>query len=707
MAISYYPKSPLSISENLTSETASYKFRVSLALLSILLFFILYTAMVVGLAYLAYYAIMYDMGDINKLTILLKLGAIAGSVMLFVFTLKFIFKLKNHKPNNRIKLEKNENPELWNFVYQICKETHAPTPKSIYVDPEVNAYVSYTNTWLSLFLPVKKELTIGLGLVSCLNLSEFKAVMSHEFGHFAQRSMKIGSYIMTANTIIHDMIFSRDRWDELLAQWRASDIRLSAAAWVITPIIWVIRQILNLFYQFLNIMYSSLSIEMEFNADKVAVSTSGSDAIISGLWKLDNGSENWNKTMNHAYIASQKKIFVNNLYLHNLLAMERGNDKQRELLNNLPEDSRGGKKFFSTSKNSKTSMYASHPPNDKREDNAKAPYIACDEDARSPWILFSSKENLQKKMTSLLYKQYFDKKPTEFVSSEEFENFISAETISDNLFEEYDNTFENRFLHISDIKDLEKEVENVQQSQEDMEKLKANLLLLMKPVKEIELKMINAQQISEGTTLEKSFSFKGNTYTKRNIQEGYEILIKERETLYNDSFKEWDISFCNLHFALANKANRKSELTDLYNQHKIITKIYKALVNVKNTIYQELNVIQTKEDVSQSEVNIFGKRVNNLTLSLNKEIEDLEKINFVRMPNIDNVIELKEAITEDGSFTKESGPIFENGGFDKIINRIENAVVHCQRIEQKSIGVILLFHKELQNQFYDNTIPKK
>jgi len=134
--------------------------------------------------------------------------------------------------------------------------------------------------------------------------------------------MKIGSYINSANTIIHDMIYSRDKWDDILEQWRASDLRLSAAAWAITPLIWIIRQVLALFYQFLNIMYSSFSREMEFNADKVAVSTSGSDAIISALWKLDSGFENWNITLNNAFLASKKKIFVNNLYLHNSLALK-------------------------------------------------------------------------------------------------------------------------------------------------------------------------------------------------------------------------------------------------------------------------------------------------------------------------------------------------------------------------------------------------
>ena len=249
-----YPASPTNIPKNLTALTPSYQTRAFLAILAIIFFFLLYVALVVSLGFLVHWAFTYDILSVNKLTILGKVGAVAGTVMLFLFTLKFIFKLKNNKPKNRIKLNKETYPELWSFILKICDETGAPKPKSIYADPDVNAYVSYTNMWLSLFLPVKKELTIGLGLVSCVNMSEFKAIMSHEFGHFAQRSMKIGSYIISANTIIHDMIYSRDRWDNILDQWRASDIRLSFAAWIITPVIWIIRQVLALFYQFLNIL---------------------------------------------------------------------------------------------------------------------------------------------------------------------------------------------------------------------------------------------------------------------------------------------------------------------------------------------------------------------------------------------------------------------------------------------------------------------
>lgn len=695
MAEVLYPQSPTNVPKKLTALPSSYQARAFLAVLAILLFFLLYAALVAVLGYLVYYAVIYDMGNINKITILLKVGAIAGAAMLFVFTLKFIFKLKNHKPNNRIKLNKKDYPKIWEFVYKICKETGAPQPKNIYVDPDVNAYVSYTNMWLSLFLPVKKELTIGMGLISCLNFSEFKAVVAHEFGHFAQRSMKIGSYIISANTIIHDMIFARDKWDDLLDQWRASDIRLSAAAWVITPIIWIIRQILNLFYQFLNIMYSSLSREMEFNADKVAISTAGSDAIISALWQLENGFNNWNNTMNNAYLASQKKIFAKNLYTHNDLAIERQSDAQNELLDNLPQDSRGGKTYFSSSEHSKVNMYASHPPNDKRQDNAKVPYVACEVDDRSPWVLFDNKEALQKEMTALVYDTYLNKKDVEHSEVTIFEQFIATENKGKDLLEAYDNTFENRFLQIPNSEDLNKKASSTKVSKTQLDKISTELKALMKPVRDLEKLMTKASEISQGTSKETTFAFKGQTYKKKNLQEGYNLIFNEREKLFTENFKDWDASFCTFHLALAKKASKEKELSDLYRQHTELSNLYKATVNTKNRIYQELNNIQTREDVTQAEVNRFGHRVNDYFFNLNKELDKLEAITFVDLPNIDDVKELREAIVEGGEFKKESGQIFENGGFSRLLNTLENATIHCQRIDQKSISVILEFHHEL------------
>ncbi len=698
MDLKYYPESPNDIPKNFTSLPSSYQFKAFLAILSIILFFLLYAALVTGLGYLAYYAIIYDMGSVNKLSILLKIGAIAGAVMLFVFTLKFIFKIKNHKRENRIKLNLKEHPELKAFVYKICKETGAPKPKSVYVDPDVNAYVSYTNMWLSLFFPAKKDLTLGLGLISCINLSEFKAVTAHEFGHFAQRSMKIGSYIISANTIIHDMIFTRDKWDDLLDQWRGADLRLSIAAWAITPVIWVIRQILNLFYQFLNIMYGLLSQEMEFNADKVAVSITGSDAIVSALWKLDDGSTCWNTTVNHAYLASQKNIYVDNLYIHNNLALERIDSKQTERLTALPTDQRGGKHFFASSEHSKVSMYASHPPNDHRENNAKIPYIAWKADTRSPWELLTSDVALQEDMTKLIYKQYLNLTPEEFSSEQVFEDFIKAESHGKDLLEDYDNTFENRFITIPVENTILSGVAAISSlDSSNIQNLKDSLKDLMQPVRDIETLMSKANQIAGGTTKEKSFSFKEKTYTKKSLQDGYMELFNAREKLFDEHFKQWDADFCTIYFALAKKAKKDKELLTLYKQHNALTKLYRSFLESKNSIYTELNNLQAKTEVTELQINAFGRIVNKKTDELNTEMNALYELSFVPLPNIDDLGELKNAIIEGGEFKPESErKMFEDGGFARVSQNLENAILHLQRIDQKSIAVILSMHKDLE-----------
>lgn len=692
-----YPQSPTELPSRFTALTANYKLKATLAVLSIILFFALYVALVVGLGYLFYYAIMYDMVTVNKLTIIGKLGAIAGAGMLFIFTLKFIFKLKNHQPENRIQLVKEEQTELWRFIDKICEETGAPRPRNIYLDPDVNAYVSYSNMWLSLFLPVKKDLTLGCGLISCLNMSEFKAVVAHEFGHFAQRSMKIGSFINSANTIIHGMIFSRDKWDDTLDTWRSADLRLSIAAWVITPVIWLIRQILMLFYQLLNIMHSSLSREMEFNADKVAVSTSGSEAIVSSLWRLDSGSASWNATINFAYLAGQKNIYVKNLYRHNHLSIERKTPEINEQLDKLEQDQRGGKLYFSGSELSKVNMYASHPPNDLREHNAKSPFIACETDKRSPWLLFNKSEQLQEEMTTLLYNQYLGKEPKTFMPEMQFENFIAEESKGADLLKEYHNTFEHRFLEIEDRNTLLGET-NASFSKTTLDNIKNELKKLMTPIKELENHMQTMSSIAQGTSKLKEYEYNGNTFKKKDLEEGYNQVLADREKLLQESFKEWDKKFLQFHVGLAKKTNQVSHLLNHYDQHKAITTLYKNISATKINIYTEVNKLQDKGDIAQGEINALCTRIISSMNELNTEMSKLSDIPFVAMPNIDNQQELKEAVVNGGKFKPESGALFENGGFDRNMSQIESALGHCQRIEQKSIGTILLFHSKLQEQ---------
>lgn len=687
---SYYPKSPSNVNPNYSSLPSSYKLKALLAILSIILFFILYFGLVVALGYLCKWAFTYNMGSLNKLTILGKAGAVAGSIMLFVFTLKFIFKLKNHKPENRIKIDKNKHPRLSEFIHKICKETGAPLPKSVYIDPDVNAYVSYSNSWLSLIFPVKKDLTIGLGLVSCLNLSEFKAVVSHEFGHFAQSTMKVGSYIMSANTIIHNMIFERDRWDDFLENWKASDIRISFAAWIITPIIWLIRQVLNLFYQFLNVMYSSLSREMEFNADKVAAKTSGSDAIISALWKLDDGSQNWTTTIDHLFNASKKEVFVENIYSHHQTVIDTHSLIQNELLNSLENHPSGGKQFFIGNELSKVSMYASHPPNNQREENVKKPYVDCVIDERSPWILFEEKEQLQENATQLIYKQYINVSPRNYSPAKVFETFIINETKGEKILEKYHNIFTDRFAYIPEKIDSSYTNKSSEELIIDIQIHESELTDLIAPLKLIEEKMQLAHHISQGTTKIKSFNIQGVDYNKKTAQEGYIKLMEAREEMYSTEFKNWDTKFFSSNIALSQKLGKGDIVNRILHQHQKISALFKFILGQKNGIIHTLEELQSRGDVQIVEINSLRNDIIASGKKMNDMIDKLKTLDFNPLSNIDNIDELIHTIRPHGNIPTPYGEMFENNTFNQFIQSVDQSLYQLQRIEQKNLSEILL-----------------
>jgi len=118
-------------------------------------------------------------------------GIISGVLCLFL--VKGLFKFKRITQAPGVEVTAQEQPQLFAFIGRLCRETRAPMPHRVYLSPDVNAAVFYHESILRLFLPGRKNLLIGLGLVNQLNLSEFKAVLAHEFGHFSQSSMKLGT----------------------------------------------------------------------------------------------------------------------------------------------------------------------------------------------------------------------------------------------------------------------------------------------------------------------------------------------------------------------------------------------------------------------------------------------------------------------------------------------------------------------------------
>src|SRR5687767_4458681 len=236
--------------ETLLAPSAAFRQEATRSVIAILGFIAVYILLFfasLGLAALCVYAglalIIFKPAFI---TIVAGGGIIGCGVMVFVFLIKFLFSSSKADNSNGVEIKKKDQPLLFETIHTLAKETGAPKPKKIFISPDVNAAVFYNSSFWSMFLPVKKNLKIGLGLVNALNVSEFKAVIAHEFGHFSQRSMKVGSWVYQVNKIIYDMLYNNRGYanslDSMSGVHAIFSLFASLTIKVVQGIQWVLRQ---------------------------------------------------------------------------------------------------------------------------------------------------------------------------------------------------------------------------------------------------------------------------------------------------------------------------------------------------------------------------------------------------------------------------------------------------------------------------------
>ena len=293
-------------------------------------------------------------------------------------------------------------------------------------------------------------------------------------------------------------------------------------------------------------------------------------------------------------------------------------------------------------------------------------------------------------MTQLIYKEYFKSDAGNHVSFETFQMFVKGESQGKELLDAYHNTFENRYLNIPDTEDLMKIQEFGIQSPLYFENLKDEVKSLMKPIKELDALLLKTVQIAQGESKVKSITYQKNTYSKRQIQEAYDQIIEDRNVLLKESFLEWDKKFCYAHLGIALQVDAYDQLNKHYKQHIVISEIYKSFLDGKAGILNAIQQIQSNSSATEDDVRALSTSIKNSASEMEVEVGRLDEIDFVELPNIDTLKELKESIIKSGDLAIKPGNIFENGHFQNIVETIERVLINLQRVDQKSIASLLL-----------------
>lgn len=445
----WYPASPQNVPVSVTQPSAAFKKEVGKVLWAIVLFFTVYLLLIAASLLLAaacvYLGVWVMVHMTHIITILAGLGIISIGIMVFFFLVKFIFSVKKFDESGSMVITESEQPQLFAFIKQLTVDTQTPFPKKIVLSPEVNACVYYNDSFWSMLFPVKKNLQIGLGLVNTLTLSEFKAVMAHEFGHFSQRSMKLGSFVYNVNKAIYNMLFDNKGFAGFLQGWGSIHYAITIFVHLTIYIITGIQKVLQVVYRFVNKRYMALSREMEFHADAVAASVSGSNNCISSLQKLEVGEICYQTVINKANEQlNLKQAFLNVYDNHNEVMRQYALHNNLPLQNHTPLADADFFKKFAINKVNVKDQWASHPPREEREQHLQNLAVMVEPDNRPAWLLFSDATALQQKATHLLYKTVPDEAQLPRMEAAAFKAQYQLEIDKYTLPAVYNGFYDNR-----------------------------------------------------------------------------------------------------------------------------------------------------------------------------------------------------------------------------------------------------------------------
>lgn len=532
----HYPERPKSVPLEILKPSQAFRKEAIRVVISVIGFIITYFALVAAAITLAFLCVLigyWVMSYVKNIWVgAFGIGLIGFGVMVVYFLLKFIFNKKVVDLSSMVELTEKDQPVLFEFLRKLAKETETPLPKHVYVSPDVSATVSYDSGFWSMFFPVRKNLSIGLGLVNSVNVSEFKAVIAHEFGHFSQKSMKLGSYVYNLNRIIYDMVFNNDDYERTLQNWGSSSQYFQIFAELTNGTVRIIQNILKKLYEVINIRYMALSRQMEFHADAVAASVSGSTPLSNALYRLDVADVCYRNVLEYYSTWIQQNRKGLNMYEHHTIAMKHFATRHHlPVKHGLIQVSHSTFEKYRVNKVVIKDQWASHPDVNERKDHLDRLGIASNVVTDSAWVLFRNAGQLQEQLTQELYKNVDFKTEPEIVDNQSFSTTLCGELEKYSFNKEYQGFYDNRNITVFDVETVALEHTDAQNLNDVINEAILRLPFQLEGLN-MDIQMLEQLQVKSCQI--KSFDFEGKKYDRRDAAEILDSLRKELTLITND-----------------------------------------------------------------------------------------------------------------------------------------------------------------------------
>jgi len=176
-------------------------------------------------------------------------------------------------------LTAREHPRLFAELEKIALSLREPMPSEVYLIGDVNAWVADRGGILG--FGSRRVMGLGLPLMSALTVSQFRAVLAHEFAHYYGGDTSLGPWVYKTKMA---MIRSFKTMGSL-----GGLARQAVLAVMHTVVSFVLESYFKLFLRAINFV----SRKQEFRADELACLVAGRQPLIDGLQVIHGAAAAW------------------------------------------------------------------------------------------------------------------------------------------------------------------------------------------------------------------------------------------------------------------------------------------------------------------------------------------------------------------------------------------------------------------------------
>lgn len=174
-------------------------------------------------------------------------------------------------------LRRAQHPRLFVEIEKLATSLHEPLPQEVYLIPDLNAWVAERGGIMG--FGGRRVMGIGLPLLSVLSITQFRAVLAHEFGHYYRGDTRLGPFVYNTRDSMVRTIRSLAEPSAFLQALK----RLGFPGLIAGLLHWLVVAILIGYWKLLLRATQLISRRQEYRADELACQLTGSEALVSGL----------------------------------------------------------------------------------------------------------------------------------------------------------------------------------------------------------------------------------------------------------------------------------------------------------------------------------------------------------------------------------------------------------------------------------------